>query len=81
MNLPYLPPPSARPFHLKIPRREIPAGFSAAARVGRNISAPRFPETMSTINIARFDDHKTFNSQPSYSIEETSAGDSIAQER
>ena len=79
MNLPY--PPPARPFHFKEPRREIPAGFSASSKVGRKIPAPRSPETMSTINIARFDNHKTFNSQPSYSIEETSAGKSVAQER
>jgi len=86
MKLPYPPPPppSARPFHFKVPRREIPAGFSASSKVGRKIPAPRFPETMSTITIARFDNHKTFNSQPSYSIgetRETSAGDSVAQER
>lgn len=83
MKLPYPPPPppSARPFHFKVPRREIPAGFSASSKVGRKIPAPRFPETMSTITIARFDNHKTFNSQPSYSIGETSAGDSVAQER
>ncbi|PVH67298.1 hypothetical protein DL98DRAFT_523403 [Cadophora sp. DSE1049] len=85
INLPYPPAPSVLPFKFKTPRKEIRASLSATSEVGRKPPASGFLETMSTIEIPRIDDLKTFSSplkeQLSLLVKETRDGKSVAHER